>query len=91
MFFFLTAAPPSYDSLFGRVREVRKSSNGFVDFIKNLFFYLLGKSISLYIYSYIVTSYLLYIPILNSWIIGYDYGYDYFAYLYAGYWIIILL
>jgi hypothetical protein len=41
---FLKAPPPSYDSLFGRVREVRKTSRGFVDFIKNLFFFLLGKS-----------------------------------------------
>lgn len=37
------APPPSYDSLFGRVREVHKSSSGFWDFLKNLFFYLLGK------------------------------------------------
>lgn len=40
----LLGPPPSYDSLFGRVREVRKTSRGFVDFIKNLFFFLLGKS-----------------------------------------------
>lgn len=37
------APPPSYDSLFGRVNEVRKTSRGFVDFVKNLFFFLLGK------------------------------------------------
>ncbi|KAG8306013.1 hypothetical protein J6590_056688 [Homalodisca vitripennis] len=36
------APPPSYDSLFGRVREARKSSSGFIDFFKNLTILLIG-------------------------------------------------
>ncbi|XP_017777229.1 PREDICTED: uncharacterized protein LOC108563146, partial [Nicrophorus vespilloides] len=36
------APPPSYDSLFGRVREARKTSKGVLDFIKNVFIILLG-------------------------------------------------
>ncbi|XP_059608325.1 uncharacterized protein LOC132256140 [Phlebotomus argentipes] len=36
------APPPSYDSLFGRVREVHRSSKGFVDFLKNIVILLLG-------------------------------------------------
>lgn len=34
--------PPSYESLFGRVREVRKSSSGVLDFLKNLIILFLG-------------------------------------------------
>jgi len=36
------APPPSYQSLFGQVREARKSSKGFVDFIRKLLLILLG-------------------------------------------------
>ncbi|XP_074598524.1 uncharacterized protein LOC141853176 [Brevipalpus obovatus] len=35
-------APPSYNSLFGQVREVRKSANGFLDFIRKLLVLILG-------------------------------------------------
>ncbi|XP_042882322.1 uncharacterized protein LOC122259542 isoform X1 [Penaeus japonicus] len=38
----LNVPPPTYESLFGRVREVQKSSNGLVDFIKNLIILFLG-------------------------------------------------
>ncbi|XP_022901730.2 transmembrane protein 272-like [Onthophagus taurus] len=34
--------PPSYDSLFGRVREARKTSKGVFDFLKNVVIILLG-------------------------------------------------
>lgn len=34
--------PPSYDSLFGRVREAHKSSTGLLDFLKNVVILLLG-------------------------------------------------
>ncbi|XP_065078300.1 uncharacterized protein LOC135701434 [Ochlerotatus camptorhynchus] len=34
--------PPSYDSLFGRVREAHKSSTGMMDFLKNVVILLLG-------------------------------------------------
>lgn len=34
--------PPSYDSLFGRVREARKTSKGIVDFLKNILIIILG-------------------------------------------------
>ncbi|XP_029177460.1 uncharacterized protein LOC114945394 [Nylanderia fulva] len=36
------APPPSYDSLFGRMREARKISKGIFDFLKNIVFLLLG-------------------------------------------------
>ncbi|XP_058461992.1 uncharacterized protein LOC131436990 [Malaya genurostris] len=36
------APPPTYDSLFGRVREAHKSSTGMVDFLKNVLILLLG-------------------------------------------------
>ncbi|GLV35534.1 hypothetical protein CBL_01317 [Carabus blaptoides fortunei] len=36
------APPPSYDSLFGRVKEVQKSSSGVLDFLKNILILLLG-------------------------------------------------
>ncbi|XP_055529414.1 uncharacterized protein LOC129721175 isoform X2 [Wyeomyia smithii] len=36
------APPPSYDSLFGRVREAHKSSTGMLDFLKNVTILLLG-------------------------------------------------
>ncbi|XP_053671298.1 uncharacterized protein LOC128721561 [Anopheles nili] len=36
------APPPSYDSLFGRVREARKSSRGILDFIVNIVILILG-------------------------------------------------
>lgn len=36
------APPPSYDSLFGRVREAHKSSTGMLDFLKNVVILLLG-------------------------------------------------
>lgn len=38
----LAAPPPSYQSLFGQVREARKSSNGLVDFLRKLVLILLG-------------------------------------------------
>lgn len=37
-----SAPPPSYDSLFGRVREAHKSSKGLMDFAKNILILLLG-------------------------------------------------
>uniref|UniRef100_A0A182QE78 Uncharacterized protein n=1 Tax=Anopheles farauti TaxID=69004 RepID=A0A182QE78_9DIPT len=36
------APPPSYDSLFGRVREARKTSRGVLDFIVNIVILVLG-------------------------------------------------
>lgn len=36
------APPPSYQSLFGQVREARKSSNGLIDFLRKLVLILLG-------------------------------------------------
>nr|CAI5868793.1 unnamed protein product [Callosobruchus analis] len=36
------APPPSYDSLFGRVREARKSSKGALEFLKNVIIIILG-------------------------------------------------
>lgn len=39
---FILAPPPSYDSLFGRVREAQKTSKGVLDFIKNILIILLG-------------------------------------------------
>uniref|UniRef100_A0A182LTP0 Uncharacterized protein n=1 Tax=Anopheles culicifacies TaxID=139723 RepID=A0A182LTP0_9DIPT len=36
------APPPSYDSLFGRVREARKSSRGILDFFVNIVILVLG-------------------------------------------------
>lgn len=36
--------PPSYDSIYGRVREAQKQSKGIVDFMKNIFVLLLGTS-----------------------------------------------
>lgn len=36
------APPPSYQSLFGQVREARKSSNGLVDLFRQLFLVLIG-------------------------------------------------
>ncbi|XP_001688176.2 uncharacterized protein LOC120902477 [Anopheles arabiensis] len=36
------APPPSYDSLFGRVREARKSSRGVLDFLVNIVILVLG-------------------------------------------------
>ncbi|XP_069942995.1 uncharacterized protein [Cherax quadricarinatus] len=38
----LNVPPPTYDSLFGRVREVQKTSNGVVDFIKNIIVLFVG-------------------------------------------------
>lgn len=42
--FSLSAPPPSYDSLFGRVREAHKTSKGMIDFLKNVICLLLGTS-----------------------------------------------
>ncbi|XP_018336283.1 uncharacterized protein LOC108744834 isoform X2 [Agrilus planipennis] len=36
------APPPSYDSLFGRIREAERTSKGILDFIKNVLIILLG-------------------------------------------------
>lgn len=36
------APPPSYDSLFGRVREAQRTSKGVLEFLKNLLIILLG-------------------------------------------------
>lgn len=57
--FLFTAPPPSYDSLFGRVREAQKSSKGILDFLKNVIIIVLGtcklESIfCLFIYFFIV-------------------------------------
>lgn len=38
----IVAPPPSYDSLFGRVREARRTSKGVFDFFKNILIILLG-------------------------------------------------
>lgn len=38
------APPPSYDSLFGRVREAQRTSKGVLEFLKNLLIILLGTS-----------------------------------------------
>lgn len=38
----ILAPPPSYDSLFGRVREAQKSSKGVLDFLKNVIIIVLG-------------------------------------------------
>jgi len=37
-----TAPPPTYDSLFGRMREARKNSSGILDFLKRLSVIILG-------------------------------------------------
>ncbi|CAD6207334.1 GSCOCG00010173001-RA-CDS, partial [Cotesia congregata] len=39
-----TAPPPSYDSLFGRMREAHKTSKGVFDFLLNIVVLLLGTS-----------------------------------------------
>lgn len=47
IYFILAAAavpPPSYDSIYGRVREAQKQSKGVLDFMKNIFVLLLGTS-----------------------------------------------
>lgn len=36
--------PPSYESLFGRVKDAKKSSKGVLDFLKNVFILILGTS-----------------------------------------------
>ncbi|GFX92387.1 uncharacterized protein TNCV_1706631 [Trichonephila clavipes] len=36
------ASPPTYQSLFGQVREARKNSSGFMDFVKKVVILLLG-------------------------------------------------
>ncbi|KAJ8945446.1 hypothetical protein NQ318_009904 [Aromia moschata] len=36
------APPPSYDSLFGRVREAQKTSKGVLEFLKNIIIIVLG-------------------------------------------------
>ena len=38
------AEPPSYDSLFGRIRDTHKASRNFIDFLARLLLLLLGKS-----------------------------------------------
>jgi len=43
-FMLLVASPPSYDSLFGRMREARKVSKDIFDFFKNILYLLLGTS-----------------------------------------------
>jgi len=45
--YFFPAPPPSYDSLFGRMREARKISKGIFDFLKNIVVLLLGTSKSI--------------------------------------------
>ena len=39
------APPPSYDSLYGAVREIRNTSSGICDFIKKLLLFLFEKGI----------------------------------------------
>ncbi|KAJ9576261.1 hypothetical protein L9F63_006860, partial [Diploptera punctata] len=41
------APPPSYDSLFGRVREAHKASKGMFDFLKNVIILLLGTTLEI--------------------------------------------
>ena len=41
--FFVLAEPPSYDSLFGRIRDTHKASRNFIDFLARLLLLLLGK------------------------------------------------
>lgn len=41
---FVPAPPPSYDSLFGRMREAHKVSKGVFDFLKNIIVLLVGTS-----------------------------------------------
>ena len=41
-FIVLTAEPPSYDSLFGRIRDTHKASRNFIDFLAKLLLLLLG-------------------------------------------------
>ena len=36
------AEPPSYDSLFGRIRDTHKASRNFIDFLAKLLLLLLG-------------------------------------------------
>lgn len=43
-YIFNAVPPPSYDSLFGRVREARKSSSGILGFVMNVAIILLGTS-----------------------------------------------
>ena len=40
--FFVAAEPPSYDSLFGRIRDTHKASRNFIDFLAKLLLLLLG-------------------------------------------------
>lgn len=42
--FIVTVPPPSYDSLFGRVREVHRTSGSVADFVKNIVILFLGTS-----------------------------------------------
>ena len=39
---FILAEPPSYDSLFGRIRDTHKASRNFIDFLAKLLLLLLG-------------------------------------------------
>lgn len=43
-YFYFLAPPPSYDSLFGRIREAHRVSKGVLDFLKNVTLLLLGTS-----------------------------------------------
>ena len=40
--FYVTAEPPSYDSLFGRIRDTHKASRNVVDFVVKVILLLLG-------------------------------------------------
>ena len=40
--FYATAEPPSYDSLFGRIRDTHKASRNVVDFVVKVILLLLG-------------------------------------------------
>lgn len=77
-----SAPPPSYDSLFGRVREARRTSKGVFDFFKNILIILLGAG-KLIRYSASIPD-LLFIP-NYSWLYSYFGCYDYNTDMYDSY------
>ncbi|GAB6022906.1 hypothetical protein CHUAL_007001 [Chamberlinius hualienensis] len=64
------APPPTYESLFGRVRQARRESNGFLEFLKKLFILILGT-----VTCSIIMGITMVIPITNV-VIGSMYMYD---------------
>lgn len=61
------ASPPSYQSLFGQVNEARKTSNGLVDLLRQLFLILIGT-----LGCTMIISFLLIIPVTMI-IVGFFY------------------